>query len=83
MDGVFALAIVDIPGQRLILVNDRLGIRPFSYHVDENGIRFGSELKAIIADPAVPTEIDPLAISLFFASDVIPAPHTIYLSWDP
>lgn len=78
LDGMFALAIVDIPRQRLILVRDRLGIKPLYYHVDANGIRFGSELKSIIADPAVPKEIDPLAVSLFFARDVIPAPHTIY-----
>ena len=78
LDGMFALAVFDAARQLLVLVRDRLGIKPLYYRVGSDGIRFGSELKAILADPAVPRDIDPLAISLYITRDVVPAPYTIY-----
>ena len=78
LDGMFALAIFDVPRQRLVLARDRLGIKPLSYRVGNDGIRFGSEMKAILADPAVPRDVDPFAVSLYFTRDVIPAPFSIY-----
>ena len=78
LDGMFAIAVFDASRQRLVLVRDRLGIKPLYYQVGNDGIRFGSELKAILADPAVPRNIDPLAVSLYITRDVIPAPYTIY-----
>ena len=78
LDGMFAIAVFDASRQRLVLVRDRLGIKPLYYRVGNDGIRFGSELKAILTDPAVPRDIDPLADSLSLTRDVIPAPYTIY-----
>lgn len=78
LDGMFALAIFDSQQQRLVLARDRLGIKPLYYRVGTDGVRFGSELKAILADPLVPRDIDPLAVSLYITRAVIPAPHTIY-----
>lgn len=78
LDGMFALAIFDSQQQRLVLARDRLGIKPLYYRIGTEGIRFGSELKAILADPLVPRDIDPLAVSLYITRAVIPAPHTIY-----
>jgi asparagine synthase (glutamine-hydrolysing) len=78
LDGMFAVAVFDASRQRLVLVRDRLGIKPLYYRVGNDSVRFGSELKAILADPAVPRDIDPLAVSLYLTRDVIPAPYTIY-----
>jgi len=44
LDGMFALAIA-APGTA-IMVRDPLGIKPLYYRVDEDGIRFASEIKA-------------------------------------
>lgn len=78
LNGMFAIAILDQKKHRLLLVRDRLGIKPLYYCLDARGIRFASELKSILADPNVKREIDPLALNLYFVRDVIPAPYTIY-----
>ncbi len=78
LNGVFALVILDRRARRLLLVRDRLGVKPLYYGIDAGHIRFASELGAILADPGVKREIDPLALNLYFVREVVPAPHTIY-----
>ncbi len=78
LNGMFAIAILDKQENRLVLVRDRLGIKPLYYHVNNDRIHFASELKGILADAKVPRGIDPLALNLFFVKEVIPAPFTIY-----
>jgi len=52
--GMFAFAIWDEPRRRLWVVRDRLGKKPLYYAESRGTLRFASELKAIVADPAVP-----------------------------
>ncbi len=78
LNGMFAIAILDKKNNRLVLVRDRLGIKPLYYYANNERIYFASELKSILADAKVPREIDPLALNLFFVKEVIPAPFTIY-----
>lgn len=59
--GEFAFAIFDEEKQQLILVRDRFGIRPLFWHVGENGVFWGSELKAMLTHPDVPREVCPKA----------------------
>jgi asparagine synthase (glutamine-hydrolysing) len=47
LNGMFALAIYDKTERKLWLVRDRLGIKPLYYKIDEEGLFFGSEIKAI------------------------------------
>jgi len=58
--GEFAFALYDTKEDELILVRDRFGVRPLFYHVapDKKTIFYGSEVKAIIAHPDVPAELD-------------------------
>ena len=86
LQGMFAFAIWDSrEGQRergagrLLLVRDRLGIKPLYYAFLPDGtLVFGSELKAILEYPEVPREVDPVALDAYFAYGYIPAPLTIY-----
>lgn len=58
--GEFAFALYDTKEDELILVRDRFGVRPLFYHIapDQKTIFYGSEIKAIIAHPDVPAELD-------------------------
>jgi asparagine synthase (glutamine-hydrolysing) len=60
--GMFALAIWDGRRRSLMLARDRLGKKPLFYYCDGRVLVFGSEPKAILADPDVPVEPDLEAI---------------------
>ncbi|MEU5424799.1 asparagine synthase (glutamine-hydrolyzing) [Streptomyces olivoreticuli] len=51
LNGMAAFAIWDDRAQRLVMVRDRMGIKPFYYHPTSDGVLFGSEPKAILANP--------------------------------
>ena len=76
--GMFAFGLWDEPRKRLWLVRDRLGKKPL-YYSDYGGIlRFGSELKALLADDRLPRVVDITAVRLFLKYGYIPAPLTIF-----
>ncbi|KOG89015.1 asparagine synthase (glutamine-hydrolyzing) [Streptomyces varsoviensis] len=51
LNGMYAFAIWDGREQRLLMVRDRSGIKPFYYYPTPDGVLFGSEPKAILANP--------------------------------
>ena len=77
-NGMFALAIWDKRHRRLFLARDRIGIKPLYYWSSQTQIVFGSELNAIVTHPAVPMEIDPIALDYFLTLEYIPGPRTIF-----
>ncbi|MEZ4896348.1 MAG: asparagine synthase (glutamine-hydrolyzing) [Saprospiraceae bacterium] len=54
--GEFAFALFDQEKEQLILVRDRFGIKPLFYHVNPEGVYYGSEIKALFAHPRVPRQ---------------------------
>src|SRR5689334_346330 len=54
--GMFALAIWDAPKRRLLLVRDRLGIKPLYWTMAGDRLLFGSEIKATLASGLVEPE---------------------------
>jgi asparagine synthase (glutamine-hydrolysing) len=66
IDGMFALAIWDARAETLLLARDRLGIKPLYYFADDRHLLFASEMKALLADPRVPTGIDETALAEYF-----------------
>lgn len=78
LNGMFAFAIWDRSRCRLLLARDRLGIKPLYYWATDEQIIFGSELKALLAHPTVPRQIDPIALDHFLTLEYIPSPRTIF-----
>ncbi len=66
LNGQFAVAIWDRRAETLFLARDRLGVRPLFYARTGGALVFGSEIKAILADPRVSARIDPLALDDVF-----------------
>jgi asparagine synthase (glutamine-hydrolysing) len=78
LDGMFALAVWDAPRRRLVLVRDRLGKKPLHYWHDGRRLVFGSELKTVLAHPAVPRRVRSDAIPDYLTFGYVPTPDTFY-----
>ncbi|MBI5844138.1 MAG: asparagine synthase (glutamine-hydrolyzing) [Deltaproteobacteria bacterium] len=76
--GMFALAIWDAENRRLFLARDRMGKKPLYYAFSENGLVFGSELKALMAFPGVCDGIDSDALGLYLHYQYVPGPLSIF-----
>jgi asparagine synthase (glutamine-hydrolysing) len=74
--GMFAFGLWDSSARRLLLVRDRLGIKPLYYRLLPDGIAFASELKALLILGKPP--IDRSAVRDFLFHGYIPAPKTIF-----
>ena len=77
LDGMFALAIWDANSRRLFCARDRVGIKPLYYAVTDDAFIFASEIKSLLADPAVQRTIDQQAIDNFFQFTYIPGERTL------
>lgn len=77
LSGMFAFAIWDEPGQKLLLARDRLGQKPLFYTQDGAEFRFASEVKALLAVDRRPREMDEEALHHYLTLRFIPAPHTM------
>lgn len=58
LNGMYALAIWDTRREELLLLRDRMGIKPLYYYPTPDGVLFGSEPKAILANPLVERIVD-------------------------
>ena len=71
-NGMFAFALFDARQQTVFLARDRAGEKPLFYHQAGGVLRFASELKALLADPALPRHIDPAALDCYLAMGYVP-----------
>ncbi|MBK9384481.1 MAG: asparagine synthase (glutamine-hydrolyzing) [Planctomycetes bacterium] len=76
--GMFAFALLDTRDGRLLLGRDRLGIKPLYWARSGADVFFGSELKAVLANPRFPRRLEPRALYEYLCLRYVPAPRTIY-----
>lgn len=77
IDGMFAFGIVDLVKRRLLLARDRTGKKPLFYAFSQGGIRFASEVKAILAS-GLAGEMEKAALPSLLSLGYVPAPRTMY-----
>ena len=75
--GMFAFALWDARRERLLLARDRYGKKPLFLYESAGLLLFGSEIKAILAFPGVPRQVDRAALWDYFAFRYVPAPATL------
>jgi asparagine synthase (glutamine-hydrolysing) len=78
LNGMFAIALWDARRGRLLLVRDRMGIKPLYYWFRDGQVVFGSEIKSLLQDPRVGRDLDPVALHHYFSFKNVPAPLTIF-----
>jgi asparagine synthase (glutamine-hydrolysing) len=77
MRGMFAVALWTESQKRLVLVRDRMGIKPLYYYRNGEELYFGSELKAILEHPDVPRELDLDALDMYLSLNYVAGPQTL------
>jgi asparagine synthase (glutamine-hydrolysing) len=78
LDGMFAFAIWDRRRERLILGRDRMGKKPLYYWRSPDTFVFASEIKGVLAHPAVPCEPNPRALDAYLTFGYVPTPQTFF-----
>jgi asparagine synthase (glutamine-hydrolysing) len=76
--GMFALGIWDGRERTLWLARDRVGIKPLHWSLYGGRLAFGSELKALLADPERTREVDAEALYHYLSFLTAPAPLTLF-----
>ncbi|MCF7811340.1 asparagine synthase (glutamine-hydrolyzing) [bacterium] len=67
-EGMFAFSLWDRKEQSLLLVRDRLGIKPLFYSEKNNKFIFASEFKPILIYPWISSQPDPLGVTSYLAN---------------
>ena len=93
LNGIYAFAVYEETAGRLFLCRDRIGVKPLFYHLYNDGIIFGSEIKAILKSGQIKPAVDEEGLmELFFLgpartpgsgiikgiSELLPGQYAIY-----
>ena len=65
LNGMFGLAIWDVPTQRLVVARDAMGIKLVYYKIDDGTLTFGSEIRSILAAEDSTPEVIPSRLNCF------------------
>ena len=78
LNGMFAIAIYNIKLKSVLLIRDRLGIKPLYYYNDGNKFIFGSEIKSILQCRDVKRQVDLKAMNHLLSFNYVPLPFTLF-----
>ena len=77
LNGQFAFALFDRKKNALVLARDHFGINPLFYTVVDGLFIFASEIKAILAHPSVPREVDLTGLDQVLSFPGLVSPRTM------
>ena len=77
-NGMFAVAAWNRNEKTLVLIRDRMGVKPLYYFYDGTTFLFASEIKAILASGLVRRAINPQALWDYLTFRFVPGPETIW-----
>jgi asparagine synthase (glutamine-hydrolysing) len=77
-NGIFAFVLWDSRRKQLFVARDHLGVKPLYYTQTEDRLLFASEIKALLADPACPRQVDLQSLSKLFTLRYVPSPDTMF-----
>jgi asparagine synthase (glutamine-hydrolysing) len=76
--GQFAFALFDRRAHELLLARDPVGINPLHVTVTADGVLFASEIKALLAHPGVPREVDLTGLDQVLSFPGLVSPRTMF-----
>jgi len=76
--GMFAIALWDRRRRRLVLARDRVGKKPLFWARRGPRVWFASTVRAMLADPEIPRDVDPRAIAAYLALQYVPHPMSAF-----
>lgn len=77
LNGAFIIAIWDSVAKKLLLVTDRLGLYRIFYIRHQGNLLFASGVRALLADPAVPRDVDHTTMLQFLTIDHVLGNRTL------
>lgn len=77
LEGMYAFALWDAQEQELVIVRDRMGIKPLYLWQEGGTLLFASELRALLSSGLVPRRIDEEALADYMRYATVHAPATL------
>jgi asparagine synthase (glutamine-hydrolysing) len=77
-NGMFAIAAWNNRENKLLLIRDRMGVKPLYYYWDGSILMFASEIKAFLASSLFPRQVNQQAMWDYLTFRYVPEPETIW-----
>ncbi|MCB0710740.1 MAG: asparagine synthase (glutamine-hydrolyzing) [Ignavibacteriae bacterium] len=76
--GMFGIGIWDVRSEQLILIRDRLGVKPIYYTQQNGALYYASEIKALIEHPDISREMDNQGLYDYLSFYITPPDQTLF-----
>ncbi len=76
--GMFAIAIYDSRLNKILLIRDRIGIKPVYYYLDEHILVFSSEIKPILKTIKNDTSVHLPSLDFYMSVGYVPGENTLF-----